>query len=190
MIPLQAVSRKPRFWALLFIIGGLCGATLDQLHVQGGVLSYAHPVLAGQAWWVAPNFGLASCAMYLVTLAWVGWAERARPVAPSRAELALDALWFVGAYAASVAAQKSPVTLATVYALLYLRRLLRREDALPQLGLGVCLALGGCLTEAVLAQIGLFRYAHPQVWTIPVWLPGIYLHGGPLAMATVRWMRR
>ena len=50
---------KPRLLVTLFVLGGIGGILGDQIHVQFGVLSYAHPELLGQAWWVGPLFGSA-----------------------------------------------------------------------------------------------------------------------------------
>ena len=48
---------------------------------------------------------------------------------------------------------------------------------------GVVLAVGnavtGCTTEIVLTHIGAFRHLQPDVFGIPIWLPGLYLVAGP-----------
>src|SRR4051812_7631186 len=54
-----AVGSQPVGWVLLFLAGGIGGALCDQIHVQAGVLAYAHPFVLDQAWWVAPQFGVA-----------------------------------------------------------------------------------------------------------------------------------
>jgi hypothetical protein len=95
----------------------------------------------------------------------------------------------LGAYVASALLQGQPKLLALVYGLLFLRRVLPRADA-PWLALhGVGLAIGGTSFEAVLAATGAFHYNQPDLWTVPLWLPGVYLHGAPLAMAVLRRMR-
>src|SRR5437764_13411562 len=87
---------------LAFLLGGVGGAALDRIHVRHGVLTY--PDAAGQPWWVAPQFGIAT----------IGVLESARPFAKGRADADADAddtgsavrivtgaASFVGAYAAS-----------------------------------------------------------------------------------------
>ncbi len=184
-----ALTKKPLTWARIVLLGGISGAAMDQIHVRFHVLSYASPVLGGQSWWVAPNFGLATCVIYVLTSLWAPQAERARPAAPTDTEIAALALWFVDAYAASAALQDFPATLAALYGVLFGVRLLGRKDAAAQLGLGASLALGGCAAEGLLAATGVFHYERPQLWTVPLWLPGIYVHGAPLAMGIVRRMR-
>ena len=41
----------------VFVAGGIGGALCDQIHVRCGTLSYPHPVLFGQAFWVPLVFG-------------------------------------------------------------------------------------------------------------------------------------
>ena len=177
-------------WLKLFVLGGLLGALCDQIHVQGQVLSYAEPLFAGQAWWVAPNFGLATCVMYLTTSLWVRWSERLAPAPVTRGELARHALWFLAAYGLSAGMQLKPLWLTMLYAILFVRRLLRRNDVGPQLANALCLAAGGTLAESALASTGAFAYRAPDLGYVPMWLPGIYLHGSLLAMAVVRALRQ
>jgi hypothetical protein len=50
----------------------------------------------------------------------------------------------------------------------------------------VLLAVAGTATEAVISSTGAFAYAHPDLLLAPIWLPGLYLHGAPLALALTR----
>src|SRR5436309_1219266 len=89
-----AVGSQPVGWVLLFLAGGIGGALCDQIHVRAGVLAYPHPFVFDQAWWVAPQFGVA----LLVILA------GARPFAPrsrARSRVVLHAALFLGAYGAT-----------------------------------------------------------------------------------------
>src|SRR5437870_5833972 len=45
---------------LMFVLGGIGGALVDQIHVRFGVLFYPEPFFLGQGWWVAANFGIAT----------------------------------------------------------------------------------------------------------------------------------
>ena len=184
------LTTNPLTWLKLFCLGGVGGALCDQIHVRGHVLTYPDPVFLGQSWWVAPNFGVATCAMYAATSLWAGWAEQADPLAVTRADIVRNALWFLAAYLASAGLQEQPQWLAVLYAVLLLRRLIRRRDALPQLCNAVGLAIGGTLVEVALASASKFSYLHPSMGPVPLWLPGIYLHGGPLAMAVIRALRQ
>lgn len=184
------LTRNPWLWLKLFVFGGIGGALCDQLHVQGQVLSYPDPVLFGQSWWVAPNFGLAACVMYLATSLWASWAERKEPLAVTRADVTRQTLWFLAAYFASAGMHVKAHWLAVLYGVVLLRRLIRRRDALPQLVNAVGLAVGGTVVELVMSSAGWFSYAQPSLGSVPLWLPGLYLHGAPLAMAVVRMARQ
>ncbi len=184
------LSRNPKTWLTIFIIGGLCGALCDQIHVQGQVLWYAIPALAGQAWWVAPLFGGASLLMYVAASLWAPYAERLSPAAVSNGEIARQFLWFVAMYALSAGMQQKPLWLCVLYAVLLVRRMLRRRDIAAQLVNAAGLAVGGTAFEMALTSTGAFSYRAPDVLGVPMWLPGLYLHGAPLAMAVVRRIRQ
>src|SRR5690349_19041704 len=86
-----AVGSQPVGWVLLFLAGGIGGALCDQIHVQAGVLAYPHPFVLDQAWWVAPQFGVAM----LVILVGAGpFALRSH----GRSRVVPDAALFLGAY--------------------------------------------------------------------------------------------
>ncbi len=174
----------------LFVFGGLGGALMDQIHVQFGVLAYQVPAVFGQAIWVAPNFGLATLIMYLATVLWVRQAETAEPAPVDGRTIAREAGWFVAAYFASGLFQHATWALAAAYVLLFARRMIGRKDALWLTLHAVGLGLGGSGFESVLSSTGVFWYEHPDVAGVPVWLPGVYLHGAPLAMSVVRKLRQ
>ncbi len=184
------LSHNPATWLKLFAIGGLCGALCDQIHVQGKVLSYAAPVLFDQAWWVAPLFGSASLAMYLAASLWAPFAERQAPGDVSNGEIARHFLWFVAMYALSAGMQQKPLWLCVLYAVLLVRRMVRRRDVPAQLANAAGLAVGGTAFEMALTSTGAFSYRAADVQGVPLWLPGLYLHGAPLALAVVRRIRR
>jgi len=183
------LSKRPQTWLALLVGGGIGGAAVDQIHVVGGVLTYPAPWALGQAWWVAPLFGLATWAMYVSTALWAPWSRRARPAPVGAAEIAVGAVWFLAAYVASAAFQAQPWLLVALFTLTWLRRLVRRPDAIAQAAAGVALAVGGTLAEIAISSSGAFAYRSAGLASVPVWLPGLYLHGGPLAIAVVRRMK-
>ena len=157
---------------MLFVVGSLGGALLDQIHVRTGVLSYPKPLLAGQPWWVAPQFGVGALVVETT----------ARPVAGrvGARSMPADAAWFFSAYAASGLLRRWPRALAAAFLVTWLARV-RREPALAAYSL--VLALGGSAYEGWWSSTGAFAYAAPDVGGVPIWLPGLYLHGAPLALS-------
>jgi hypothetical protein len=170
---------------ILFVAGGLGGALCDQIHVRSGVLSYPDPVLAGQSWWVAPQFGLAVPVMLLAARRFAEAARRARSGAVRR-ELVTGGAWFLAAYGASGLWHGHPALLAAGYGVAWLARLAGRPDRVPLAAWSILLALGGTFYEGTLAATGAFHYGRPDLYHVPIWLPGIYLHGAPLALAVAR----
>ena len=160
---------------MLFVAGSIGGALVDQIHVRSGVLSYPKPSVAGQPWWVAPQFGVGAL---LVQAS----AERVAPRVEPRA-IPADAVWFFGAYAASGLLSRRPRALTAVFIVTWLARV-RREPALALYS--VALAAAGTAYEAWWSSTGAFSYSQPDVAGVPMWLPGLYLNGAPLAIEVAR----
>jgi hypothetical protein len=171
---------------LAALLGALGGAALDQIHVQSGVLAYPHSSVFEQSWWVAPQFGLAVLAMLVAAGPVAAAASRQSPL-PSAAQVSQEAVWFIGAYAASgLFGNGHGAELAVIYVLSWVARLARRADRLVAGVASVTLAAGGILYEGTLAGTGAFHYTHPAVYHVPIWLAGIYLHGAFLLIDVAR----
>jgi hypothetical protein len=163
----------------VFLLGSVGGAALDRIHVRHGVLSY--PESAGQPWWVAPQFGIAT----------IGVLEGARLFAADEVErdgrlLMTGAAWFVGSYAASGALdRRRPRALAAALAVCAAVRIARRRDRSRMIPYALLLTIAGTTYEHILAGTGAFSYARPDLGNVPAWLPGLYLQGAPLAIDLV-----
>jgi hypothetical protein len=167
----------------LFVAGGVGLALCDQIHVQAGVLDYETGGFFGQAWWVPLQFGFASLAIVL------GAAPFARGRAePKPADFATGTLWFVGAYAASGVFDAHPYALAGAFVLIWAIRVAVAQQPANLVAFSLLLAIAGTGAEAILSAAGTFAYANPDLLGVPIWLPGLYLHGAPLALAIAgRW---
>jgi hypothetical protein len=168
---------------LLFLAGGIGGALCDQIHVQAGVLVYAHPFMLDQAWWVAPQFGVGM----LVILVGVRPFAR-RTTGPSHA--LPDAGLFLAAYGATGLFHRWPAALAVGLVVAWAARLAAHRDRAVLLVFSLLLAVGGTLYEGTLARTGAFHYTRPDLYHVPIWLPGIYLNGAALALHVGRWIAR
>jgi hypothetical protein len=162
-----------------FVLGGIVGLLLDQIHVRFGVLYYPRPFAWGQAWWVLPLFG----ATTLVVLSGAKLFARA---AIGEHDLTGSALWFLAAYWASGVWQGHPIGLAVAYLGFFALRTTHGATWL----FGIGLALGGVIVEALLCSLDAFRYCFPDLLGLPYWLPGLYAHGAPFALAVALRMRR
>jgi hypothetical protein len=172
-----------RTWLQLFLIGGVAGALYDQIHVRGGVLVYPRHDFLQQSWWVAPNFGLAAV-MIALTGGWIArWASRKHLGTQDNRELLGHFAWFTLAYLASAFLPLQPPLVLALFVATWLGRVLPRRDRVPQLIQGLGLAVAGTTFETVLSATGAFHYLRPDLVYVPSWLPGLYLHGAPLALA-------
>ncbi|MBM4388508.1 MAG: DUF2878 family protein [Deltaproteobacteria bacterium] len=175
----------------LFFIGAIGGAMCDQIHVRFGVLFYPEPFFLGQAWWVAPLFGIvanviiAGAYLFLPRLAPEAWK-------PDAGRIITAIIWFAGAYLLSGLLFKYPVYLAALYFIFWIVRIVKTENRAAVIVFSILLALAGTIVEGLISLTGAFSYAFLAPFPIfhtPVWLPGLYLHGAPLALLVARKMK-
>jgi hypothetical protein len=165
----------------LFAAGGIGLALCDQIHVQSGVLDYDTGGYFGQAWWVPLQFGVAALAIV------AGAAPFARGRAqPKLIDFVTGTAWFVAAYAASGLFDAYPNALAVAFVLTWALRVALAPQPASLVAYSLLLAAAGTAAEAALSAAGTFAYANPDLLGVPIWLPGLYLHGAPLALALSR----
>ena len=111
------------------------------------------------------------------------YARRAGTRAATPKSLVLGTLWFVGIYFASGLGFRWPAALAGVFLVTWIGRIWLRPDRVSFALFSVLLAIAGSAFEAALSAAGGFAYALPGPLVVPLWLPGLYLHGAPLAVA-------
>lgn len=171
----------------------------DQLHVRFGVLSYPHPELAGQAWWVPLLFFFAVLSMllaYPVTFRamkrTLGWPAARAPLEVRDARRAL--LEFFLAYAITAVAAARPVIVLLALTAAFGLRLWLDWRAADDLGRRALVAglpfvsvtiVVGPLVEAALIALGQFRYEDPHVLGFALWLPALYLYAAWAGRAMV-----
>ena len=164
-------------WVVAVLFGGALCFVGDHLHVTHGVLSYSHPVLWNQAWWVPLLFMVATAAA-LVSARGLRRAFGGRPFGTH--PMIADALGFGTAYAFTAYAHTLPDVVLWVLVLAWLARVLGGVPAwLVVYSLGA--ALAGPAVEAGVSRLGVFHYTHPDFLGVPKWLPALYLHVGFLA---------
>ena len=165
----------------MFAAGGVGLALCDQIHVQSGVLDYDTGGFFGQAWWVPLQFGVAALAIV------AGAAPFARGRAqPKFIDFVTGTAWFVAAYAASGLFDAHPNALAVAFVLTWALRVALAPQPASLVAYSLLLAAAGTAAEAALSAAGTFAYANPDLLGVPIWLPGLYLHGAPLALALSR----
>jgi len=179
----SSVRARTQTFLAAFIVGGLGGALLDQIHVRAHVLRYAHPGLAGQPWWVAPQFGIA---VVLILVASVTIARRmvsSRDLVP----FVVDATIFVIAYVVTGVLRRYPWAIAMILVVLWVAMLLVHQDRALLSTVSLGLAVAGPIYESLLTWTGAFRYTvTPLALRVPAWLPVLYLNAGVLGASVAR----
>ncbi|MEO6866628.1 MAG: hypothetical protein ABI200_01250 [Gaiellales bacterium] len=172
---------------IVFLVSCIVGPMLDQIHVITGALSYAHPWLFDQAWWVGPQFGLAFASIAVSTLLIQLRFGTPAPELESTSTIAVQFVWFIAAYLTTGILHTKPVlVLALLAGALVIRTLIERPDV-ATIRIFVALALLGTAYEAIVSALPeTFSYAQGGIFTAPIWLPLLYAHGAPLVRSFMK----
>jgi hypothetical protein len=167
-------------WAAMFVLGAVGITLLDQLHVRAGTTSYTDPTLAGQPWWVVPQFGLATVLGVLA----------ARPFLSreggSGRQLGWRVVLFAGAYATTALLFRYSLPLLALLVLVWAAWVVVAGEPARTIVYCLLFAMVGSAYEIALVAADLFAYGRPEVLGIQWWLPGLYLQAGLLGMAIAR----
>jgi len=175
------VTRRIVLITAVFLASCIIGPALDQIHVIGGALSYAHPWLFGQAWWVGPQFGLAFAGICAASLLVQHHFGTRNPEPTHTARVGQQAAWFVAAYLTTGILWEHPWLVAALLAAGLLVRLASVRPDAASVRTILVLALAGTAYEALVASLpGTFDYTLTGGAPVPVWLPLLYAHGAPL----------
>jgi hypothetical protein len=167
--------------AFVLVVGGLVGLLLDQIHVLGGALTYAHPSWLDQAWWVAPQFGIAFALGATFGLLLQHRLDPERLEQPNARRILAAGVWFVAAYVATGLLWERPWLLTAILLAALLVRTLRDAPDRLTVALMLVLAVFGTGWELGLSSApGTFSYADPQLGSVPIWLPLLYVHSAQL----------
>jgi hypothetical protein len=167
----------------LFAGGAVGGTLLDQIHVRWNVLSYSDPALLGQAWWVWPQYGIATTLAFFAAIPFVFSVNMDRPVIR-------DFLWFVIAYLVTAILQKSPLLVTLLLIIIWSARVVSSKYRVRTVTYCLALASIGTAYELALTQLGAFSYHHPNIFGLPIWLPSLYLHAGLFALGVTSTILR
>jgi hypothetical protein len=161
-------------WLAIAVAGAVVCTVCDHLHVMTGVLSYPRPAFFGEAWWVPLLFAAAS--VVIVDGARVVRKALRGPLlpVPSGLRIAAGGVGFVTAYAFTAYGHDRPGLVLWVLIGFWLAR----APTVPRwvLAYSIVVAIGGSSFEGFWSRLGFFRYHAPDLWGVPRWLPGIYLH--------------
>jgi hypothetical protein len=166
----------------LALPGAIIAAVCDGVHVYTQTLSYPVPFLFGQAWWVFPGFLMV---FLLMGHAYAFMAGRLPAGIPTRqstskgspSELVEAATAFAFVYLLSGFGNFNPVLLSVVFYGAFAVRWFFSYDRSWLLLLSALMAFGGMAAEGAMSAAGWVTYRHVDVFHVPFWLGGLYLHG-------------
>lgn len=166
----------------LGITGAAVATVCDAIHVKTQTLSYPDPLYWKQAGWVFPAFTGA-----FVTMA-IGYMALAKPLdkkinlveSQKKGEFGpfVEAFsYFAIIYMLSGFGNYHPELLCFIFYGTFVLRLSATYEKEWLLIVAFLLAFGGMFAEGAMAQLGLVAYRDPQVFNVPWWLGGVYMHG-------------
>lgn len=166
----------------LALLGAVVATFGDAVHVRTATLSYPSPFLFGQAAFVFPGFFGAFLVMGLGYMA----IDRAWPPHSVRAaakrdgggrDLVVSLQIFMFVYLCSAFGNRDPLLLAVVFYAAFLIRWWVEPDRPFMLVVAGVLAIAGMAVEGTMAALDLVRYREPEIYGVPWWLGGLYMHG-------------
>lgn len=167
---------------LLALTGAMLTTFCDGVHVHTQTLSYPNPFLFGQAVWVFPGFVLAFLVMEMSYLLVVkrlpaGMSIRQSVSKGNVRDMIEAVVIFALIYLLSGFGNFEPVFLSVIFYGTFAVRWMFSYDRLWLLLLAVLMAIGGMFAEGALAAMGLVTYRYMDVFHVPFWLGGLYVHG-------------
>lgn len=175
----ESDKRTSAVLALVFAGGAIGGTLLDQIHVRSHVLHYAHPQVAGQPWWVVPEFGVAAT-VALLSAVWM--TKRLLHASRDSVPVVADASIFVLAYTVTGVFHRHSWIVLAVLLCLWAAMVALHRDRRAFVLMSLALAIVGPIYEGAFSSTGAFRYdVTPLVGRVPIWLPALYLNAGVLA---------
>lgn len=171
---------------LRFIYFALLGAAIatlcDGIHVYTGTLSYPNPFVCGQAAWVYPGFFLVFLLMEVLYFLVIRRLPSFFDVTMSKSggtfrDVVETTTAFALIYLMSGLGNREPVLLSVIFYGTFVLRLMFTYERLTLLLLAAAMAVGGMFGEGFLSALGLVTYGYTDVFHVPYWLGGLYVHG-------------
>ena len=174
------------------LLGAIVATICDANHVFTGALSYPKPFLFGQAWFVFPGFIVAFTFMGLNYLF-------APPIFPKTATSTVSTspgslslfvenlLFFMMVYLLSGFGNQEPVLLSVIFYASFLARWLFTYERAFIMLFAIVLGIGGMFVEGAMTQFDLVHYREPEIFGVPYWLGGVYMHGALALREGIRY---
>jgi hypothetical protein len=171
----------------LALLAAVLATFCDAIHVHTGTLVYPDPWLFNQSFWVFPSFFISFLGMgvayFLVTKILPDAISHEQSTAPGGFQACIEtSTCFLMVFLLSGFGNREPILLTVVFYLSFFLRLAFTYDKLFFFGLAIMLAAAGILGEGTLAVFDMVQYSRseyrlPEIYNVPWWLGGVYMHG-------------
>lgn len=173
---------NPRGIVLLALIGAAVATLCDGIHVYTGTLAYPKHNWFGQPWWVFPNFFVVFVGMALIyrvlSAVFPGTDSTTLSTSPGDLRAFIETLTlFALVYILSGFGNRDPQALCLIFYISFLLRWLVTYDRGFMLVLALLMAVGGMVGEGLLTKMDMVHYRAPEIFGVPWWLGGLYMHG-------------
>lgn len=167
---------------ILALLAAIVATFCDAIHVYTKTLSYPNPSFFNQAWWVFPGFFLAFAFM---AYSYIQVTQLLKHYVMTQlschhdgtAPLVEALVLFAIVYMLSGFGNFYPEALCWIFYISFFIRWLFSYERTWLLILAIMLAIGGMLFEGLLAEFGLVKYRYSEIFNVPYWLGGVYMHG-------------
>ena len=164
------------------LLGAVVATICDANHVFTEALSYPEPFLFGQAWFVFPGFVVAFTFMGLNYLFAPSLFPKAATSSESTTEGSVSVfvenlLFFMMVYLLSGFGNYEPIILSVIFYASFLIRWFFTYERMFILLFAIVLGIGGMAVEGAMTQFDLVHYREPEIFGVPFWLGGVYMHG-------------
>ena len=175
-------SRLLYFLIPFAFLGALAATVCDANHVFTKTLSYPEPFLFGQAGFVFPGFFVAFTIMaliyhYVTALFPKGVEKGISMSAGSFTPFIESLLFFMMIYLMSGFGNYHPQVLSIIFYASFFIRLAFTYEKTFILLFAILLGVGGIFVEGAMTLVDLVRYREPEIFGVPYWLGGVYMHG-------------
>ena len=187
---MNTLNKNGFFW--LALLGAIIATLCDANHVYTQTLSYPSPFFVGQAWWVFPGFFLVFAFMGIVYVTLVRVVQNVMLTTVSQAAGNLPAMvetlvTFALVYLISGFGNESPNLLSLIFFGTFFLRLAVTYERGWALLLAILLGIGGMVGEGLISLFGQVSYRHVDVFGVPYWLGGLYMHVALALRESVRY---
>lgn len=163
-------------------LGAIVATICDANHVFTETLSYPDPFLFDQAWFVFPGFVVAFTFMAINYLFAPALFPKAATSKESTSSGSLSVfveslLFFMMVYLLSGFGNHYPNLLSVIFFSSFFIRLAFTYEKTFILLFAIILGIGGMAVEGAMTQLDLVHYREPEIFGVPYWLGGVYMHG-------------